>query len=202
MRFKKRKSVGARPFGDRRLGPEPAAETTPAEVTAEIRQFCETIDATSAPIYVDVTPAPAAKCDFCFDNVQYHAATCGGSIQFGWIIWHNGLGFLTACFHAVWRTPDEILRDITPQKDGEKRILFLPDSKRSFDFQTRRRIHNHYMGLIDDPDLRNLLVLCGEYDRHSREGVFAVSNSLLRSLADAHAKVAEKHQASLTRHVA
>ena len=36
-------------------------------------------------------------------------------------------------FHAVWLKPDGQLLDITPTRDDEKQILFLPDSVRKWE---------------------------------------------------------------------
>jgi hypothetical protein len=48
----------------------------------------------------------------------------GGSLEYGWIPWAAPGLFYEAEFHAVWRSPDHILVDVTPQRDGEREILF------------------------------------------------------------------------------
>jgi hypothetical protein len=55
----------------------------------------------------------------------------GGSIQYGWVIWQDRMAGLTeAEFHTVWVDDNGEYHDITPRKDNEKRIMFVPDKTR------------------------------------------------------------------------
>jgi hypothetical protein len=55
-----------------------------------------------------------------------------GSLCSGWVIWQSKLAqFVEAQFHTVWRNDEGKLVDVTPRQDGEKRILFVPDSVRA-----------------------------------------------------------------------
>jgi hypothetical protein len=107
-------------------------ETTPLAVTARILEFCRGIDPTTAPIYVPVQPEPECIVDDCFFNVADEVALRGGNIQYGWIIWEFPTILLAAEFHAVLEREGRLL-DITPKRDGEERILFLPDSTRKYE---------------------------------------------------------------------
>lgn len=106
--------------------------TTPDAITHEILEFCREIDPTQEPVYIYVTPEDGQLILECLDNVERLVKERGGEIQHGWIIWEAPGYLLDAVFHAVWRSPDGDLVDVTPQMDGETRILFLPDSYMTF----------------------------------------------------------------------
>lgn len=70
--------------------------------------------------------------DFCHFNVWLQIRHTGGEPQSGWIlVQDNQTSFSEAIFHSVWRAPDGRLVDVTPRRDLEKRILFIPDHTRS-----------------------------------------------------------------------
>jgi hypothetical protein len=105
---------------------------TPATIDDATRAFCATI-APGEPVFVDVEPGPEARVAYCFDNAAAAAAAGGGEVVHGWIIWRWPGRWFEAEHHAVWRTPDGSLRDVTPMLYGQRRILFLPDEGAVFD---------------------------------------------------------------------
>ncbi len=106
--------------------------TTPKEITKEILKFCEKkIDPTTKPIFLKLVPVGKCRLSDCFGNVEDYMENNCGSIQYGWIIWDDiDNCLLDAEFHAVWVNEKSECVDITPKKDGEKEILFIPDSIR------------------------------------------------------------------------
>lgn len=67
---------------------------------------------------------------YCMSNCEAENRRTGAHIVFGWVIWElRCVSFVEAEFHAVVRRGCT-LYDITPRKDQEKRILFVPDNKR------------------------------------------------------------------------
>lgn len=70
----------------------------------------------------------------CHKNVDKIVAQHGGNPVFGWIIWSNH-DLFDAEFHCVWQDESGTLHDVTPRRDGEKEILFLPDPSRKFDWE-------------------------------------------------------------------
>ena len=100
-------------------------ETTPARITQVIIDFCASITSDSSPEYIDVCPASWATPNECFNNVPRMVKQYGGSMISGWAVWQRGNMLLDAEAHAIWRTPDGKLIDITPHSYNEKRILFL-----------------------------------------------------------------------------
>jgi hypothetical protein len=62
----------------------------------------------------------------CHANVLHRVRGHGGKRVNGWMIWESVI-MDDAEFHSVWQSPDGTLIDITPRKDKEKLVLFLPD---------------------------------------------------------------------------
>lgn len=70
--------------------------------------------------------------DFCHFNAWLQAKSFGGKPQSGWVLAQDKQkSFAEAIFHTVWLSPDNKLVDVTPRKDSEKRLLFVPDRSRS-----------------------------------------------------------------------
>ncbi len=70
--------------------------------------------------------------DYCHFNVWCQLRRLGGEPQPGWVLAQDKQkSFAEAIFHAVWRNPDGRLLDVTPRRDNEKRLLFVPDNARS-----------------------------------------------------------------------
>lgn len=69
--------------------------------------------------------------DNCHFNCWVAWDRSGGAIQHGWILSQDlAHSFSEAIFHSVLRREDGTLVDVTPRKDSEKRLLFIPDQKR------------------------------------------------------------------------
>ena len=128
--------------------------TTPPEITDEIMQLCRQLDPSQTPRYVPVRPQAGSMIDSCFFNLPEKVAADGGSIQHGWTIWERPSLLIEGEFHAVWVSPGGEFVDITPKRDSEKEILFLPDSKRVW---TGELVDNVRMPLINNEITRRLI---------------------------------------------
>ena len=128
--------------------------TTPTEITVDISIFCKEIDSTTNPVFLEHFPVQGYISGDCYGNVEKHIEKNGGKVQYGWIIWEDPKIFLEAEFHSVWVNDKDEYFDVTPKKDGEKRILFLPDSQKKF---TGELVDNIRKVLIDTPETRALV---------------------------------------------
>jgi hypothetical protein len=168
--------------------------TTPKQITDIIRVFCKEIDPSQEPLFVKVIPGEGCLPNCCMTNVPEYKKLNGGDIQYGWIIWEAPGQLLDAEFHAVWRRPDGSLVDLTPTMDGEKSILFLPDSKRVYEHQL---VENIRKPLSDSPEViwmievsRILFNIRSKHFRDDKIDAAAVESELegmsseLRSLRD------------------
>lgn len=114
--------------------------TVPRALTPALREFCASISPTE-PVFVTSIPVSRAAASFCFENVARRAREKGGSIVYGWAIWHMPGLYFEAEHHAVWRNKPGNLIDVSPQMGGRKRLLFLPDDGAVYDpFAIRQNI--------------------------------------------------------------
>ena len=105
--------------------------TTPdgTSVTPHILKLARQIDPTGTLTCVSVSPQSACLPGAPFENVQLVVEKQGGSVQHGWRMREQPDAFAEGAFHAVWRSPDGTLIDVTPKEDHQTEILFLPDSQ-------------------------------------------------------------------------
>jgi hypothetical protein len=92
--------------------------------------------------------------DSCFFNLPEKITADSGSIQHGWALWERPGLLIEGEFHAVWVSSEGELIDITPKRDGEIEILFLPDSRRVW---TGELVDNVRMPLVDNEITRRLI---------------------------------------------
>jgi hypothetical protein len=106
---------------------------SPDKVTSAIAAGCTRLVPEESPIFVDRLPFAEARINKCTFNVRQFLADNPGEMLLGWevCVWD---GVLLDCIgHAVVKH-EERLRCVTPSKYGDKRLLFLPDPRMSFDF--------------------------------------------------------------------
>jgi len=83
-------------------------------------------------VYVDVKPTPNSKLIECITNVENKIKLDGGQKILGWQISQTNI-LIEAEFHAVWKSPNGILEDVTPKDIPVDRILFFADDKLVYD---------------------------------------------------------------------
>lgn len=114
--------------------------TVPRSLTAALLQFCASI-ARAEPVFIPSIPVKRAAKSFCFENVARRVEEKGGSIAYGWAIWHLPGLYFEAEHHAVWRNKLGNLIDVSPQMGGRRRLLFLTDDSATYDpFAIRQNI--------------------------------------------------------------
>jgi hypothetical protein len=109
-----------------------APNTGPRSLTPALLEFCAAI-APAEPVFVPSVPIKGALTSFCFENVAQKVREKGGSVAYGWAIWHRPGLYFEAEHHAVWRNKLGNLIDVSPQMGGRKRLLFLPDESAIYD---------------------------------------------------------------------
>ena len=128
-------------------------ETTPEVITPDIKEFSRELKS-QPPEYVQVVPLLSGRIGRCWENVGAVVRQNRGQRRYGWTIWERSGLFLTAEFHAVWRTADGELVDVTPKADGEHRVLFstAPQYSQTFNFLHRPANRRHRVYRIE-PDV-------------------------------------------------
>ncbi len=137
-------------------------ETIPKEITPSIRELAKELG-TGEPVWVSVKPFAYAQPGRCYPNVAAYVEAFGGEAREGWLVWEDDCGrWLKAIHHAVWRSPDGRLLDITPHADGEQTIVFCPGGKVKWDGQ--HPVAGVYKPLLKVNWIRRLCEVAREYD--------------------------------------
>ena len=136
--------------------------TTPSRVTSDIRRLCRRIGSIEPPEFVRVAARSDSEMDDCFMDVQKQVDEFGGEIQHGWTIWIWPGIFAEGEFHAVWRSPQGELVDVSRKKHRESAIMFAADHHRIF---RERRVPNVRMAISNDPMVKQLFSLHDRYQK-------------------------------------
>lgn len=91
-----------------------------------INQLIKKIGSDFEPVMVPVRPEPYARPANCFPNVTEKVKRNGGSIVCGWSVL-LGQFLVEAERHAVWRSSQDELIDITPSTSKMLTTLFIPE---------------------------------------------------------------------------
>jgi hypothetical protein len=115
-------------------------------VTPELERLRDAVCPGQELSFLEITPLPWCKPNFCHVSVDEHIKTAGGSRQYCWKVWHYEVGYIEAEFHCLWRDPQGALHDISPDLEGETRILFFCDPVRTY--QGTRQMHGNRVLLL------------------------------------------------------
>jgi hypothetical protein len=127
---------------------------TPAFLSRSIETLCEELSPGQTPQYVEVVADPCARVHECFPNVMTKVERDGGVVVIGWSIWESPGLFVEAEFHAVWRSPEGTLIDITPKATHDSSILFLLQPEAIY---AGRQVNNVRRSISADPDVETYL---------------------------------------------
>lgn len=130
---------------------------TPQSVTAAINALCSELVVAPSPLYLSLHAEKYAQHGDCYGAVSEKMRRDGGTTQYGWIIWQTDELMIEAEFHAVWKSPEGNLLDITPKVDGESTVLFLPDPVR---IDEGGRIDNIRRALKQDRVIEDFISAC------------------------------------------
>jgi hypothetical protein len=98
--------------------------------------------------------------DNCFHNVEDKVANDNGQIVYGWKL-HKGIFLEEAERHAIWKSPNGELVDVTPDDVYKDKILFLADDKGwVYDgtYSDNVRVNTTNNPLVDDYILLNEMI--------------------------------------------
>lgn len=115
---------------------------TPYINAAEVRALCNSLRQNGQPLYVPFRPLRDVPLRECFSVVAGHVSANGGQAVLGWnIVELTGI-WLEAEFHAIWRSPDGELLDLTPREFPQSQYLFLPDDEQPYEgTQVESKLH-------------------------------------------------------------
>lgn len=138
---------------------------SPDQITPAILMGCSRLVPDSIPFFIERLPTVGAIVNKCTYNVQNYLSNYPGEMILGWevSVWENV--FLDCIGHAVIRFGDQ-WRCITPSKYGDTRLLFIPDSRLTFDFNDpMARMPVKKISLSSRPEVKRLIeVDLAEYE--------------------------------------
>jgi hypothetical protein len=88
-------------------------------------QLIEKIGSNHRELFLPIKEEKYAKPGNCFLNVQQKVKNDGGSIIYGWSVL-NGDFLMEAERHAIWKSPNDELVDITPSTQNLDFTFFIP----------------------------------------------------------------------------
>ncbi|MCW0464635.1 hypothetical protein NB705_001708 [Xanthomonas sacchari] len=109
--------------------------TTPEVIDQKVASFCRKLSGTT-PIFVEVRPESWCRQSCCEMNVEKLIKQQGGDKVIGYKIWYKKNKYIEAERHVIYKHGDA-LRDLTFNSDGETKILFVPDTDTSKDYESR-----------------------------------------------------------------
>ena len=139
---------------------------TPQRISPKIREMSLELTGDNSPTFVPVKALPGADALECFPVVENHVAQAGGTVCYGWRFWELPGIYVEAEFHAVWRTEDGSLLDITPNQVGSQQVLFVADPSRVYE---GHQVKNIRRALADHPAILNFFAAAdAEYEFMNR----------------------------------
>lgn len=150
---------------------------TPKKISETIKQFCETINMGTNPVYIDVVPYGKGVAGKCFQNVDSYIAEHGGKRIVGWNILRCKNIFLQAESHAIVEGEDKKWIDVSPHDECTK-ILFLKDETAQ---GLEHPIKSKYQVLTDSLLAQEAIDLRGQIENmhFSSEGGFYLSREII-----------------------
>jgi len=167
----------------------------PKLIKPYVISFCRGVVADPNPVYVHLHPLDGVAANSCFEIVPDYVAKHGGEQVTGWSIWEWPRVFIEAEFHAVWRQPDGTLLDITPKVFPMPRILFLPDSVRTY---KGRQVNNIRKPIGTDPAIKRFCEICTLIYQETNKGELAEYHGTMVASPLLQKYMAEKEEIVMT----
>jgi hypothetical protein len=135
---------------------------TPKHISERVLKLCKAVVPDQQPVFVQAKPEAYSLPEECHENVAKKISRDGGTVQYGWAIWEVPPWQIFAEFHAIWRSPQGLLLDLSPPLHGGSIVLFLPDPKRVFDGHNISGVHHPYS---DSPMCREFVAAVEAHER-------------------------------------
>jgi len=116
-------------------------EIVPTTIDENVNALVRKLGLPGPPQFVPVQTTPTSIVADCFANVDTQVAGSGGAKVYGWKLWLFPDVWVAAEFHAVWRSPQGQLIDVTPSSSGST-ILFVSDPTRTYNGRTLNNVHH------------------------------------------------------------
>jgi hypothetical protein len=123
----------------------------PNRINRRILFLLEKMSIDATPVFVYVKPEKWALVNECFPNVNRMVNENGGNMILGWALYESDI-LVEAMYHAIYKTPNNELIDITPNVCSFPKILFVEDRNSPYTGATRDNFRVNPSGnpLVDD----------------------------------------------------
>jgi hypothetical protein len=131
---------------------------TPTCITSDIRTTCKNLSKFK-PIFIDITAPSWSIHNKCSLNAKRFSEEYGGNVIFGWdvAVWKNVL--IDCIGHAVVLKDDKFT-DVTPNKYGNSKSLFVQDDNITFDYTNdMSRMPSKMIAISKAKEVRRLITL-------------------------------------------
>lgn len=147
-----------------------------------VHRICNVLVPNVEAIVVQCRPGDNAGKSECFADVARRVQLEGGSVQHGWKIHLWPAVLIEGEFHAIWRSPEETLVDIsTPGSEGNP-ILFLPDPNRVYQ---GNQISNLRLKLGAHPSIEDFIAIANSVFEETNKGDLARTSGPITLTGDA-----------------
>ncbi len=129
----------------------------PKFISPELKQACFKVSGSEEVGFVEVEARDKYKSNKCAYNARDEAESVGGQLVFGWsvFVWENVMFDFIG--HAVVEL-DGRYYCVTPSKQDDKKILFVPDKTITFDFENpNSRLPSKEVAISKRPEVKKLL---------------------------------------------
>lgn len=152
-------------------------------ISDNVKRLLAEVGSKYEPISIKCIPETGAELNDCFSLVETKVAEYGGESILGWHIRESRL-LVEAIFHAVWKTLDGELIDISPKPVPENEITFVPDTSAVYGGKQVDNVRINITGnrLVDD-----LIEICEASYRLQNKGDRAFQYALTLKGKDAQA---------------
>jgi hypothetical protein len=123
----------------------------PVKINRRIHFLLEKMNIDATPVFVNVKPEKWALVNDCFPNVSRMVNENSGNMILGWALYESDI-LVEAVYHAIYKTPNNELVDITPNIYSFSKILFVEDKNSPYIGATRDNFRVNPSGnpLVDD----------------------------------------------------
>lgn len=142
------------------------ATTTPSGINKHVRALRDRVASPFEPVFIQVETRPDARSAECFEATAKHVAEFGGTSVVGWQVWEWPGILIEGEFHAVWKSPDGELLDVSRKDEGEQQILFIPDPRLSYAGET---IDSIRIPIGKNPKIKHLISIKERFYRLFKE---------------------------------
>ena len=140
-----------------------------------VKRLLAKLNCESAPILVKCIPEANAQLNDCFPLVENKIKHHGGLFVLGWEIRKTKL-LVEAIFHAVWKSKDEKLIDISPKPVPTREIMFVHDVNAKYE---GKQVDNIRINITNNQLVDDLIEIYEASFRLQNKGARAYEHELI-----------------------